>query len=56
MRFTALLHHIYDLHTLRTTYLALKREAAAGVEWTARRGGTTASNNSALKLGWRALT
>jgi len=32
MRFTALLHHIYDLHTLRTAYLALKREAAAGVD------------------------
>ena len=29
MRFTALLHHIYDLHTLRTAYLALKREATA---------------------------
>ena len=32
MRFTALLHHVYDLHTLRTAYLALKREAAAGVD------------------------
>jgi RNA-directed DNA polymerase len=32
MKFTALLHHIYDLHTLRTAYLALKREAAAGVD------------------------
>jgi hypothetical protein len=32
MRFTALLHHIYDLHTLRTAYLALKRQAAAGVD------------------------
>ena len=32
MRFTALLHHIYDLHTLRSAYLALKREAAAGVD------------------------
>ena len=31
-RFTALLHHIYDLHTLRTAYLTLKREAAAGVD------------------------
>jgi hypothetical protein len=26
MQFTALLHHIYDLTTLRTAYLALKRE------------------------------
>ena len=32
MRFTALLHHIYDLATLRTAYLALKRDAAAGVD------------------------
>ena len=32
MRFTALLHHIYDLHTLCPAYLALKREAAAGVD------------------------
>jgi RNA-directed DNA polymerase len=32
MQFTALLHHIYDLTTLRTAYLALKREAAAGVD------------------------
>jgi RNA-directed DNA polymerase len=32
MRFTALLHHIYNLTTLRTAYLALKREAAAGVD------------------------
>ena len=32
LRFTALLHHIYDLQTLRTAYLSLKREAAAGVD------------------------
>jgi RNA-directed DNA polymerase len=32
MRFTALLHHICDLNTLRTAYRALKREAAAGVD------------------------
>src|SRR5262245_7302144 len=32
MKFTALLHHIYDLTTLRAAYLALKREAAAGVD------------------------
>jgi RNA-directed DNA polymerase len=32
MRFTALLHHIYDLETLRVAYLSLKREAAAGVD------------------------
>ena len=32
MRFTALLHHIYDLKTLRAAYLGLKRNAAAGVD------------------------
>ena len=32
MRFTALLHHIYDLDTLRAAYFSLKREAAAGVD------------------------
>ncbi len=32
MRFTALLHHIYDSEMLRTAYLGLKREAAPGVD------------------------
>jgi RNA-directed DNA polymerase len=32
MRFTALLHHIYDLDMLRAAYLGLKREAAPGVD------------------------
>jgi RNA-directed DNA polymerase len=32
LRFTALLHHIYNLDTLRWAYLSLKREAAAGVD------------------------
>ena len=32
MRFTALLHHVYALPTLRAAYLNLKREAAAGVD------------------------
>jgi group II intron reverse transcriptase/maturase len=32
MRFTALLHHIYDPNRLRAAYLALKRDAAAGVD------------------------
>jgi RNA-directed DNA polymerase len=32
MRFTALLHHVYDRNRLRTAYLALKRDAAAGVD------------------------
>ena len=31
-RFTALLHHVYDVDRLRTAYLALKRDAAAGVD------------------------
>ena len=32
MRFTALLHHVYEPDTLRTAYLSLKREAAPGVD------------------------
>jgi RNA-directed DNA polymerase len=32
MRFTALLHHVYDLDRLRAAYLGLKRDAAAGVD------------------------
>jgi RNA-directed DNA polymerase len=31
-RFTALLHHVYDVEHLRTAYYALKRDAAAGVD------------------------
>jgi group II intron reverse transcriptase/maturase len=31
-RFTALLHHAYDIDRLRTAYLGLKRNAAAGVD------------------------
>ncbi len=31
-KFTALLHHVYDVERLRTAYLALKRNAAAGVD------------------------
>jgi RNA-directed DNA polymerase len=31
-RLTALLHHVYDVHRLRSAYLALKRDAAAGVD------------------------
>jgi retron-type reverse transcriptase len=31
-RFTALLHHVYDVDRLRTAYHALKRDAAAGVD------------------------
>src|SRR5258706_944608 len=32
LRFTALLHHIYNLETLRMAYFRLKKEAAPGVE------------------------
>jgi RNA-directed DNA polymerase len=32
LRFTALLHHIYNLDTLRVAYFSLKKEAAPGVD------------------------
>ena len=32
MRFTALLHHVYNINRLWAAYLALKREAAPGVD------------------------
>ncbi len=32
VRFTTLLHHVYNLETLRRAYLRLKREAAPGVD------------------------
>lgn len=32
LRFTALLHHVYDVERLRAAYLALKRNAAAGID------------------------
>lgn len=31
-RFTALLHHVYDIERLRAAYLGLKRDVAAGVD------------------------
>src|ERR1700692_1057950 len=31
-KFTSLMHHIYNLSTLREAYYGLKREAAAGVD------------------------
>jgi RNA-directed DNA polymerase len=31
-QFTALLHHVYDVERLRSAYLGLKRDAAAGVD------------------------
>jgi retron-type reverse transcriptase len=32
MRFTALLHHVYNLETLREAFFSLKKEAAPGVD------------------------
>jgi hypothetical protein len=32
LRFTALLHHVYDIEWLRAAYFALKREAAPGID------------------------
>lgn len=31
-QFTALLHHVYDVERLRAAYLAIKRDAAAGID------------------------
>jgi len=46
LRFTALLHHIYNLETLRTAYLSLKKEAASGVDGeTWRHYGETLEDN-----------
>ena len=32
VRFTALLHHVYNVETLRAAYFSFKREAAPGVD------------------------
>src|SRR4030081_1687182 len=46
LRFTALLHHIYNLETLRRAYFSLKKEAAAGVDGeTWRHYGETLQDN-----------
>jgi RNA-directed DNA polymerase len=46
LRFTALLHHIYNLETLRMAYLSLKKEAAPGVDGeTWRHYGETLEDN-----------
>ncbi len=46
MRFTALLHHIYNLETLRLAYFSLKKEAAPGVDGeTWRHYGETLEDN-----------
>jgi len=31
-QFTALMHHVYDIDRLRAAYLAIKRDAAAGID------------------------
>src|ERR1700691_229741 len=46
LRFTALLHHIYNPETLRTAYFSLKKEAAPGVDGeTWRHYGETLEDN-----------
>jgi len=46
VRFTALLHHIYDLETLRLAYFSLKKDAAPGVDGeTWRHYGETLEDN-----------
>src|ERR1700732_1376095 len=46
LRFTALLHHIYNLDTLRRAYLSLKKEASPGVDGeTCRHYGETLEDN-----------
>src|ERR1700738_437723 len=46
LRFTALLHHIYNLETLRMAYSSLKKEAAPGVDGeTWRHYGETLEDN-----------
>ena len=45
LRFTALLHHIYNLETLRMAYFSLKKEAAPGVD-----GGTWRNYGETLSI------
>ncbi len=49
-RFTALLHHVYEIDRLRSAYFALKRDAAAGVD-----GETWSSYGVALEENLRDL-
>jgi hypothetical protein len=55
MRFTALLHHIYDLHTLQAAYFALKRDAAAGVDGETWRSGATPFRRIGLGLAFESF-
>jgi RNA-directed DNA polymerase len=46
LRFTALLHHIYNLHTVRRAYFSLQKEASPGVDGeTWRHYGETLEDN-----------
>ena len=49
-RFTALLHHVYDIDQLRAAYSALKRDAAVGVD-----GETWQQYGAALEMNLHAL-
>ena len=49
-RFTALLHHVYDVERLRAAYFALKRDAAAGID-----GETWAHYGQALEANLQGL-
>ncbi|MGH9317678.1 MAG: group II intron reverse transcriptase/maturase [Thermoanaerobaculia bacterium] len=51
VKFTALLHHIYNLETLRAAYFSLKRDAAAGVD-----GETWRHHGEALEANLRDLS
>jgi group II intron reverse transcriptase/maturase len=51
LRFTALLHHIYNPETLRMAYFSLKREAAPGVD-----GETWRHYGEALEMNLRNLS
>ena len=51
MRFTALLHHVYNLDTLREAYFSLKRDAAPGVD-----GQTWRAYGEALEENLRGLS
>ncbi len=51
LRFTALLHHIYNLETLRRAYFSLKKEAAPGVD-----GETWQHYGEALEVNLRDLS
>jgi len=51
MRFTALLHHVYNLDTLREAYFSLKRDAAPGVD-----GQTWRAYGEALEMNLQGLS